>query len=290
MSSPALLHRPVYGGPFGRDGRYSLATLPCVLNGLHAVRHLVIEPVTGTVLSVAETKLGALAAARDVLKASAQLARAEALAAAGQARQGSLWPPDAFEQPPVRETRPRPVSKRRRDIHAKCGGRCHYCSTPLELAGSWHVEHALPRALGGLDEIANLFAACAHCNLVKRDQTALEFVARQSTLMEVPMAHRYEVVRYDVSEEPASEGLSHRKGSGFEDPSKALEAAKAIVDADLLRALPSCKSAAELVSHFEAFGEGAIIFGEPRVDFDVYAYVQQRARQLLDDGATARKT
>lgn len=176
MTSPAFLHRPVYGGPFGREGRYALATLPCVLNGLHAVRHLVIDPVAGTVLSVAESKLAALAAARDVLKASEHLARAESQAVDHQARQGSLWPAEAFEQPPVRESRPRPVSKRRRDIYAKCGGCCHYCTAPLRLEGPWHVEHALPRALGGLDEIGNLFAACVPCNLAKSDRTALEFV------------------------------------------------------------------------------------------------------------------
>jgi 5-methylcytosine-specific restriction endonuclease McrA len=176
MTAAALLHRPVFGGPFGRSGRYALATLPCVAMGLHAVRFLVIEPAAGTVVSIADTKLAALQAARDVLRASEQLARAEAMERSQAVDQLSLWPPEAFAQPVVRE-RARPVSKRRRDIFAKCGGACHYCTTPLRLEGPWHVEHMLPRSLGGLDEIGNLVAACVPCNLAKSDRTALEFVA-----------------------------------------------------------------------------------------------------------------
>jgi hypothetical protein len=37
----------------------------------------------------------------------------------------------------------------------------------------------LPRALGGLDDVGHLVAACAPCNLAKKDRTALEFVARR---------------------------------------------------------------------------------------------------------------
>jgi 5-methylcytosine-specific restriction endonuclease McrA len=66
-------------------------------------------------------------------------------------------------------------------IRAKCGGRCHYCDTPLQLDGIWHVEHMLPRALGGGDDASNLVAACAPCNLAKSDQTAIEFVVKGRT-------------------------------------------------------------------------------------------------------------
>lgn len=174
----ALLHRPIFGGVFGK-GRYALATLPTVTRGLHSVRHLVIEPTTGTVISAGDDKLQALAAARKVLRATEALTRAEAMARAQADGQRLLFPLDEPAQPLVRE-RARPVSKRRRDVHAKCDGRCHYCGKVLALEGSWHVEHALPRALGGLDEIGNLFASCAPCNLAKRDRTALEFVVKES--------------------------------------------------------------------------------------------------------------
>jgi hypothetical protein len=178
VNVPALRHRPIYGGVFGK-GKYALATLPSVSRGLHSLHYLVIEPGPGIVISIAGDKLEALANAREVLRAT------EALVKAGQVdtndesmEQGELWPPEAFDQPPIRDVVLTPVSRRRREIFEKCGGRCHYCSTPLKLDGKWHIEHAFPRALGGLDEISNLFAACAPCNLAKRDRTALEFVTQ----------------------------------------------------------------------------------------------------------------
>jgi 5-methylcytosine-specific restriction endonuclease McrA len=68
----------------------------------------------------------------------------------------------------------------RREVFERSRGCCHYCRTPLTLDGQWHVEHMLPRALGGTDDELNLVAACAPCNLAKRDRTALEFVAEQA--------------------------------------------------------------------------------------------------------------
>jgi len=58
VNTPTIRHRPIIGGIFGQ-GRYSLATQPCVENGLHAVRFMVIDPRRGSVLSVADNKLGA---------------------------------------------------------------------------------------------------------------------------------------------------------------------------------------------------------------------------------------
>ncbi|WP_069045598.1 HNH endonuclease [Hydrogenophaga sp. RAC07] len=177
VNASALRHRPIYGGLFGM-GKYALATLPSVSHGLHSLHYLVIEPGPGIVLSIAGDKLSALASAREVLRATAELARVEAADREQSLGQGELWPPDAFAQPPIRDTVQAQVSRRRREIFDKCGGRCHYCSTPLRLDGKWHIEHAFPKALGGLDEITNLFAACVPCNLSKRDRTALEFVTQ----------------------------------------------------------------------------------------------------------------
>lgn len=178
MSIAVLRHRPIFGGPFGM-GRYALATLPGVSRGLHCLKYLVIDPGPGTVLSVAEDKVAALASAREVLRVTRELESVEA-EASPPTQQLPLWPADVLESSPAG---PRaPVSRRRRQIFDKCGGRCHYCQAQLELAGQWHIEHALPRALGGLDEISNLFAACVGCNLAKRDRTALEFVAEREAM------------------------------------------------------------------------------------------------------------
>ena len=155
-------------------GRYALASMPCVMNGLHAVRFMVIEPVTGAVLSLSQDKVEALDAARSFIR-SIELLSVEHTPGWRDSRQLEMWPRGDAELRPSIDRR-RPVSKRRRDIFAKAQGRCHYCSSPLVLDGAWHVEHMFPRALGGGDEIGNLVAACVPCNLAKRDRTAIEFV------------------------------------------------------------------------------------------------------------------
>lgn len=40
------------------------------------------------------------------------------------------------------------------------------------------IEHQMPRALMGPDELVNLVAACVPCNLSKGDRTALEFLSK----------------------------------------------------------------------------------------------------------------
>lgn len=166
-----MLRRPIMGGVFGR-GEFELATQPAIVNGLHAVRFMVIQPRAGRVLAIAESKAEALAGARRVLRAVG--------AGGGGAEpawvQARLWPAAELSAVPA-ELAARPVSRRRREVFERCGGRCHYCSSPLELAGVWHIEHQMPQALGGTGDAGNLVAACAPCNLAKSDRTAIEFVA-----------------------------------------------------------------------------------------------------------------
>ena len=163
-----MLQRPIYGGVFGR-GLYALATLPTIANGLHAVRFMVIDPRVGTVLSVSDAKLEAIAMARRLLYLTTSAAND------AKWQQTALWPELPIE--PVAKVRP--ISRRRRQVFERSGGRCHYCRFALTLDGRWHVEHMVPRALGGDDAAGNLVAACAPCNLAKRDRTALEFVTRE---------------------------------------------------------------------------------------------------------------
>lgn len=175
VETPRLMHRPIYGGVFGR-GRYALASMPCVSRGLHVTRYMVVQPQAGTVLSVAEGKVEALADARRVLAAANDL---QARDAAERAQvQGELWP--AEEPAPSEAPRPRYVSRRRREIFDRSQGKCLYCGSRLELAGEWHIEHQFPRALGGDDRPLNLVASCVRCNLSKGTRTALEFLASSS--------------------------------------------------------------------------------------------------------------
>jgi hypothetical protein len=174
MTSERLLQRPIYGGVFG-DGRYALASMPCVSRGLYATRYMVVQPQHGVVLSVADDKTEALAEARRVLAAAND---PNGAAEPRSSVQWELWPDDPREELPA----PAPyVPRRRRDVFERSQGKCHYCGDALTLDGKWHVEHQFPRALGGGDDPLNLVAACVRCNLAKSDRTAIEFVVQRDT-------------------------------------------------------------------------------------------------------------
>ncbi len=63
----------------------------------------------------------------------------------------------------------------RRAVYAKTEGHCAYCGILLWPDGKWHVDHMLPKAQGGTEEIGNLVPACPKCNLSKKDRTPEEF-------------------------------------------------------------------------------------------------------------------
>lgn len=177
MSGERLLQRPIFGGVFGEDGIYALASVPCVSKGLYATRYMVVQPQAGVVLSVSEDKVEALALARQRLAA----ANDKQVFEQHSAIQGELWADEPFLIPSAAPAPVAYVSRRRRAIFEASEGHCHYCGTALELAGKWHIEHQLPRALGGGDEGLNLVAACVPCNLGKSDRSAIEFVAGRTT-------------------------------------------------------------------------------------------------------------
>jgi len=172
MSGKRLLQRPIYGGVFGEEGSYALASVPCVSRGLYSTRYMVVQPKAGIVLSMSEDKAQALADARVRLTAANDRHHMQP----GSAVQSELWPDEPFLT--MAPAPSQPVSRRRRTIYEQSAGKCHYCGVPLDLLGKWHIEHQQPRALGGGDDPLNLVAACAPCNLAKRDRTALEFVTQ----------------------------------------------------------------------------------------------------------------
>lgn len=177
--APALRYRPIYGGIFGKSGEYTLATMACVERGLHSVRYMVLHPRSGGVLSVGNDKTDALAQARRVLKAAAKLTAANDESFV----QGSLWAEHEMPDPvPGAPAKSKPVPRRRQEVFDKSEGRCFYCGTVLRLDGKWHVEHQMPRALLGPDELPNLVAACPSCNMSKRDRTAIEYIVASANL------------------------------------------------------------------------------------------------------------
>ena len=72
-------------------------------------------------------------------------------------------------------------------VHDRAANRCQYCLMHQGLQGAtFHVEHILPRAKGGTDELANLTLACPSCNLRKANRiTAIDPTSGAS----VPLFH-----------------------------------------------------------------------------------------------------
>lgn len=65
-----------------------------------------------------------------------------------------------------------PIRSRRERILNKTNGRCFYCG---EVGAEMHLDHMKPKSRGGSNEDENLVAACAACNIQKRDKTVEEY-------------------------------------------------------------------------------------------------------------------
>lgn len=52
-------------------------------------------------------------------------------------------------------------------VLARYGHRCAYCGRGAPEGVALHVDHVIPRCLGGSDEEENLAPACVDCNLGK---------------------------------------------------------------------------------------------------------------------------
>jgi len=53
-------------------------------------------------------------------------------------------------------------------IIAKAAGQCEYCHAPQILIGqAFHLDHIVPRSVGGQTTAENLCLACSHCNIAK---------------------------------------------------------------------------------------------------------------------------
>ncbi|HEV8718949.1 MAG TPA: HNH endonuclease signature motif containing protein [Candidatus Binatia bacterium] len=58
-----------------------------------------------------------------------------------------------------------------REVESRAGHRCEYCRRHQALQGaSFPVEHIVPIALGGTDDLDNLAWACPGCNLKKSNR------------------------------------------------------------------------------------------------------------------------
>jgi 5-methylcytosine-specific restriction endonuclease McrA len=80
-------------------------------------------------------------------------------------------------------------------VRERAGNRCEYCQldqddSPLAVL---HVEHIIPKVLGGSDDLANLALACIDCNLHKgTNLTGLDPANDQVTELFHPRRQRWE--------------------------------------------------------------------------------------------------
>jgi HNH endonuclease len=57
-------------------------------------------------------------------------------------------------------------------VKTRAVGRCEYCHAPQVLIGqAFHIDHIVPRSVGGRAVTGNLCLACSHCNIAKGNQT-----------------------------------------------------------------------------------------------------------------------
>lgn len=182
----SLKYKPLIGDAF-RGREYVLASHIHGDSGLWEVSYYVIDLKSKLPLSCADNKADALSYARGLLQKHGPRVWSES---AGMSKDIADFEAriDAERQEWLAGLRAETAAKgaaktiprRRQKIFAESDGKCHYCATTLALDGKWHIEHKMPRALGGGNEPGNLVASCVSCNMKKRDQTDVEFKAKQS--------------------------------------------------------------------------------------------------------------
>jgi 5-methylcytosine-specific restriction endonuclease McrA len=73
----------------------------------------------------------------------------------------------------------------RQAVIDRAGDRCEYCGlSQLGQEATFHIDHVIPRAVGGETVAANLALACVSCSLRKG---ARQFVIDAETSHEVPL-------------------------------------------------------------------------------------------------------
>jgi 5-methylcytosine-specific restriction endonuclease McrA len=88
------------------------------------------------------------------------------------------------------DSRPRRESLRKRlglriarAIDTRDGGCCVYCGATAEESGSpLHLDHVVPRSLGGEDTPDNLVTACRACNCARHDMSLAQWSRYVATL------------------------------------------------------------------------------------------------------------
>ncbi len=60
-------------------------------------------------------------------------------------------------------------------VTSRAGGACEYCRLVQEFSGNvFHIEHVVPKSLGGATSLDNLALSCSGCNLAKGPPTGMK--------------------------------------------------------------------------------------------------------------------
>lgn len=78
----------------------------------------------------------------------------------------------------------------RKLIYDKYDGRCQLCGKKLSLQ-EMTLDHIIPLAVGGVDDISNLWTACESCNQAKADSLPENFFDRICSIFTYQMEIKY---------------------------------------------------------------------------------------------------
>jgi hypothetical protein len=79
-------------------------------------------------------------------------------------------------------------------VEQRARKRCEYCHAPQNACGyRFHLEHIIPRTLGGKDALDNRALACASCNLAKADKvTSIDPKTKEEVALFNPRINKWE--------------------------------------------------------------------------------------------------
>lgn len=82
----------------------------------------------------------------------------------------------------------------RREVARRAHYRCSYCQSREEIVGAaFTVDHIIPQAIGGSDEIDNLCLACWDCNRIKHTHvTGIDPFSNERVALFNPNRQRWE--------------------------------------------------------------------------------------------------
>lgn len=84
---------------------------------------------------------------------------------------------DAWRESSVNGQRKKVTSAVRKIVYAKDQGRCYLCGKPVDEE-AFEVEHKIPVAKGGTNNLDNMYVACHECNTMKNSMFFDDFMQK----------------------------------------------------------------------------------------------------------------